>query len=147
VSDSGIQILDELEIPLAEITFTTARSSGPGGQHVNKTETKVTLLFDLAGSTTLDEDQKALLRQHLATRISKRGELRVSSQRHRSQKANREATLERFTDLLRDALTPRPPRKATRVPKKAKRQRLEEKRRTAEKKRARRGSDWNQGAR
>ena len=104
MSDSGIQIFEGLDIPLAEITFTTARSSGPGGQHVNKTETKVTLVFDLDGSTALDEDQKALLRERLATRITKSGELRMASQRHRSQKANREATIERFIDLVRDAL-------------------------------------------
>ena len=143
MSDSGIRIFEGLEIPLAEISFTTARSSGPGGQHVNKTETKVTLIFDLDGSTALDEGQKALLRAQLATRISKSGQLRMASQRHRSQKANRDATIERFVDLVGAALTPQRERRTTRVPRRVKRQRLEEKRRTAEKKRQRREVDWS----
>ena len=142
MSETGISISEGLVIPEADITFVTARSSGPGGQHVNKTETKVTLLFDLDGTTALDEDQKARLHEHLATRINKTGQLRVSSQRHRSQKANREATQERFADLVREALTPRRERKRTRVPKRVKAQRLESKRRTAEKKKGRREPDW-----
>ena len=142
MSDTGIDIANGLTIPETDVTFTTARSSGPGGQHVNKTETKVTLIFDLDGTTALDERQKDQVRERLASRVSKSGALRVSSQRHRSQKANRDATIERFATLLGEALTPQRQRKPTRVPPKAKKLRLEEKRRTAEKKKGRRGLDW-----
>jgi ribosome-associated protein len=142
VSEAGLLIANGLVIPQADLSFTMARSSGPGGQHVNKTETKVTLSFDLAGTSALNEEQKAVLRESLATRINKAGELRVSSQRHRSQKSNREAAIERFTDLVRQALEPRRERKATRVPKKAQKKRLEEKRRTAEKKKGRQEPSW-----
>lgn len=142
MSDTGIDIANGLTIPETDVTFTTARSSGPGGQHVNKTETKVTLIFDLDGTTALDERQKDQVRERLASRVSKSGTLRVSSQRHRSQKANRDATIERFATLLGEALTPQRQRKPTRVPPKAKKLRLEEKRRTAEKKKGRRGLDW-----
>lgn len=142
MSATDVQVFAGLTIPVAELAFETARSSGPGGQHVNKTETKVTLVFDLEGSTALDPGQKSLVRQRLSTRISRSGELRVTSQRHRSQKANRDATIERFAQLLGEALTPQPERKPTRMPKKAQRQRLEDKRRTAEKKKTRRDPDW-----
>lgn len=142
MSATDIQILDGLKIPFSDLSFETARSSGPGGQHVNKTETKVTLLFDLDGSVALSKEQKAAVRERLATRISKDGVLRVTSQRHRSQKANRDATVERFADLLREALTPRRQRKPTRTPQRAKQERLESKKRQAEKKDLRRPPDW-----
>ena len=138
-----LEIRRGLVIPGEELREAASRSGGPGGQHVNKTETKVTLIFDLDGSTALDEGQKALLRAQLATRISKSGQLRMASQRHRSQKANRDATIERFVDLVGAALTPQRERRTTRVPRRVKRQRLEEKRRTAEKKRQRREVDWS----
>ena len=142
MSVSDPEILDGLTIPASELSFETARSSGPGGQHVNKTETKVTLVFDLEASSALDEEHKRLVRERLASRISKSGELRVASQRHRSQKANRDAAIERFIELIRAALTPRVERKPTRVPTRARRQRLEDKRRTSEKKQQRRDPDW-----
>jgi len=143
VSSSDIELLEGLTVPLSELSFETARSSGPGGQHVNKTETKVTLVFDLSSSDSLSEEQKTRLRDRLASRISKVDVLRISSQRHRSQKANRDATIERFVDLVRQALTPRPERRPTRVPVTAKRARLGSKRKIAEKKKLRQDPDWS----
>ena len=138
-----IPIQAELAIPASEIRYETGPSSGPGGQHVNKTETRVTLVFDLEGSTALDESQRTIVRRKLAGRINKDGELRVSSQSSRSQKANREDATQRFATLLRDALTPKPPRKSTRVPRGAKLQRMDTKRKQADKKKSRQRPDWD----
>jgi ribosome-associated protein len=124
-----ITVCSDVAIPEGEIAFTATRSSGPGGQNVNKVATRVTLLFDLDGSPSLSAAQKARLRQRLAGRISKEGVLRVTSQRHRSQAANRQEALERFVELLRWALQDVPPRRPTKVPAPAKRRRLEAKQR------------------
>lgn len=123
-----IAITEDLEIADSELEFTASRSSGPGGQHVNKTSTRITLRFDLDASPALSEEQKALIRERLATRISKDGILSVSSQRERSQSANREAATERFVELLRSALEVDPERRPTRVPRGVRRRRLETKR-------------------
>jgi ribosome-associated protein len=118
-------IRDGLAIPDAELSFETARSGGPGGQNVNKVETKVVLLFDLERSPTLAEAERALLAERLRTRIAKDGVLRVTSQRHRTQAQNRAAAIERFVELVREALRPRKPRRPTRVTKSAKAKRLQ----------------------
>lgn len=125
-------------IPEKELTFTTGPSSGPGGQNVNKRDTRVTLSFDVAGSPSLTDEQRQHIAEALSTRINKAGVLRVSSQRHRSQAANRKAAVERFADLLADALSEDPERRPTRVPKAARRRRLEAKRRRSRVKRRRR---------
>lgn len=133
-----IEITPELVLPDTEVSFATSRSSGPGGQNVNKVESRVTLLFDLEGSPSLTEEQRALLRSRLAGRVNKAGVLRVVAQKHRTQAANREEALERFARLLAEALEREPPRKPTRVPRRARRRRLEAKRRRGEVKRQRR---------
>lgn len=86
-----VQVAENLVIPDGELTFVADRSSGPGGQNVNKVNTRVTLLFDVEGSTVLSAQQRMLLRQRLSGRIGKTGILRVVSQRHRTQLANRAA--------------------------------------------------------
>jgi ribosome-associated protein len=132
-----IPISEDLAIPDEEVAFTTSRSGGPGGQNVNKLETRVTLRFELDGSPSLSEEQKARLRQRLATRITKQGVLHVTAQRHRTQAANREAAVERFAELLRENLREEAPRKKTRPSRAAKARRLEEKRRRSQRKRER----------
>lgn len=124
-----IEIVDGLGIPDEEVSFVTSRSGGPGGQNVNKLETRVTLRFDLAASPSLTEEQKTRLRERLATRITRAGILHVTSQKHRTQAENREASVARFAELLREGLREEAPRKATKVPKAAKRRRIESKRR------------------
>lgn len=137
------QILPGLDIPTDELFFDTSRSSGPGGQNVNKVESRVTLRYDLASSPSLSDEQKALIRTKLATRVNREGVLRVSSQRHRTQAANRRAATERFAELLREALTVEPPRRATRVPRVSRRRRIDDKRRRADLKQKRREpTDW-----
>jgi ribosome-associated protein len=132
-----IRINDRVAIPSSEIEFTASRSSGPGGQHVNTTDSRVTLLFDVAASESLTQLEKMIVTGKLRRRIDKRGVLRVSSQTFRSQKSNKDSAIERFVELMRWALTPVTPRKDTAVPKSAKRKRLERKRHTADRKRQR----------
>jgi len=109
-----IEITAGLAIPEGELSFAASRSGGPGGQNVNKVATRITLAFDVAGSPSLTDEQKALIRTRLATRISREGVLRVVSQRHRTQGGNRRAALERFIELLRGALAEEVPRVPTR---------------------------------
>jgi len=137
MADEAITIEEDLSIPGEEISFRTSRSSGPGGQHVNKVETRVTLLFDVLSSPSLSEEQKRRITSRLQTRVSKAGVLRVVAQKHRSQSANREEARERFAGLLREVLRRDPPRKATRPTTAAKSRRLEEKRRRGRRKQER----------
>lgn len=132
-----VAIDERLTIPDAELRFEFSRSSGPGGQHVNRVETRVTLLFEVDASRALDAGQKRRIRERLATRINKEGVLRVISQRFRTREANRRAATERFAELLARALAPRRKRVKTRVPAAAERRRLEQKRRQSQIKRRR----------
>ena len=124
------------------LRFTVSRSSGPGGQNVNKVNTRVTLFFDLTGCPDFSDTQKRRIRNKLSTRIDKRGAIRVVSQQFRTQKANRRAALAKLHDLLEQALRRRPVRKRTKIPSAAKERRLEEKRRRSQTKQLRRKDDW-----
>jgi ribosome-associated protein len=132
-----VTINDKLSIPDEEFSFEYARSSGPGGQNVNKVNTKATLCFDIGGSRSLSDEQRDRIRQKLRTRITKEGVLRVASQRHRTQRANQEAAVERFAELIREALARRRPRRKTKTPRAAHERRLQEKKRRAALKRER----------
>lgn len=125
------RITDRLTIPDQELRFTFSRSPGPGGQQVNKLNTRVTLWFDLDASPSLTEAEKARLHQRLATRINKAGQLWVVAFASRSQHANREAALLRFATLLAEGLAVERPRRETKVPKASRRKRLEAKRHRA----------------
>jgi ribosome-associated protein len=134
---SRLFILPGLVIPTDELRFVASPSSGPGGQHVNKVSTRVTLLFDLEGSPSLTAAQKARLRAALSGRVGKDGVLRLVSQTTRSQSANKELAVERFTALVRKALTLKPPRRKTRATLASKQRRLESKNRRGAVKRQR----------
>lgn len=127
VSPAMIVIDQRLSIPDDEVRFEATRSGGPGGQHVNTSSTRVTLVFDLVASRALDDVTKAVVARKLATRISGEGLLRVTVQKHRSQKMNREASVERFAELLREALTEPKPRRKTRPTAGARAKRVDEK--------------------
>jgi len=124
-----IQITDDLFISEDELIFKVSRSSGPGGQNVNKLSTRVTLLFDVASCQSLSDGQKLRILTQLATRADKNGVIRVVSQKFRTQRANRRMAVERLQELLREALRPRLVRKKTKIPYAAKQRRLEDKRR------------------
>jgi len=110
-----------------ELVFKTSRSGGPGGQNVNKVNTRVTLLLDVANCGSFSAVQKQQILKRLSTRADKNGVVRVASQKFRTQKVNRTAALERLCQLLREALSTRRVRKKTKVPKYAQQRRLEEK--------------------
>ena len=125
-----------------ELVFKASRSSGPGGQNVNKVNTRMTLLFDVAGSPSLSAFQKQRIITKLATRVDKRGVLRIVSQKERSQEANRKAAAERLVQLLAEALKRRPVRKKTKVSAGAKERRLQEKKHRSCLKQQRTRKDW-----
>jgi ribosome-associated protein len=134
----------DVPIPEGELIFKTSRSSGPGGQNVNKLNTRVTVFFHLAGSPSLSDRQKQQVRSRLARRIDSRGFLHVTAQTHRSQEANRRAAVERLQQLVREALAPAPVRKKTNVPAAARERRLREKKQRSDRKQQRRGGNWGE---
>jgi ribosome-associated protein len=127
-----IRITDETVISEGDIVYRFSRSSGPGGQNVNKLNTRVTLLFDIDHSRGLTAEQKQRLFDRLSSRISDDGMLMVVSQRHRTQSANRKSAQNRLVELLEAALRDMPVRKQTKVPHGEKRGRLLRKRRRSE---------------
>ena len=132
-----IRVNQNLSILEEELKFKASRSGGPGGQNVNKVASRVILLFDVDQSANLSEDQKKRIRKRLANRINKEGILRVVSQQHRTQLANRKAALDRFLELMVQALRKQRPRRQTKLPRSAKRRRLEEKARRGQLKHSR----------
>lgn len=133
-----VQVAPGIEIPEEELAFTTSRSSGPGGQNVNKVNTRVTLLFDVAGSPSLTAELRARIQEKWPGYVDRRGVLRVSSGRFRTQKANKEAVIRRFVALVQEALAEPPTRLDTSVPESAEERRLAAKKHRSEVKQGRR---------
>ena len=127
-----------MRIDPRELSFSFVRSSGPGGQNVNKVASRVVLRFNVRESASLTPEQKARIRRRLGRRVSHAGIITVTSQVHRTQQANRRRATERLLELLTAAARPPKPRKKTRVPPAAKRRRLENKLRRATAKQLRR---------
>lgn len=121
-----------------EIVLTTSRSGGPGGQNVNKVNSKVTLQFDVKGSQILTPDEKETLLEKLSSWITRDGVLIVNAQSTRSQLQNKEEVVEKFDRLLVKAFAKRKPRKATKPSKSARQERLKKKKAVSEKKKWRR---------
>ena len=126
-------------VPEHELSFRASRSGGPGGQHVNRSSTRVEVLWSVALSPSLTEQQRDLLLNRLASRVDSRGVLHVVCDQTRSQLQNRLLAVERLNALVRKALRVPRPRKKTTPPAAAVERRLEGKRRRSEKKRDRRG--------
>lgn len=120
-----IAVTDSIAIAEDELQETYLRAPGPGGQHVNKTETAVQLRFDVAGSPSLPEAVRARLLARADRRLTAEGVLVITAQRHRSRERNRADALERLLELIRAAAAPPPPpRRPTRPGRGARERRL-----------------------
>ncbi len=110
------QIRDGIVIRDDDLTVSFSRSSAPGGQNVNKVNTRATVVFDFENSAALGEFHRERIRRMLGRRMDRFGRLQIICQEHRTQLANRKAATERLVELLRQVLTPPKPRKKTKVP-------------------------------
>lgn len=137
---AGPGLPDGLRIPAAELTEQFSRSPGPGGQSVNTTDSRVQLRFDLGTTASLTEAQRTLALARLAPRLVGT-ELVIEASEHRSQWRNRAAARQRLAELLREALTPRPERRATKPTRGSQRRRLAAKTQRSQLKQTRRRPD------
>lgn len=119
---------------MPEISFRTSRSSGKGGQNVNKIESKVSLVFNIDNSKKLSEDEKQILKNKLANQLTSESELIINSEESRSQLRNKENAIEKFIELYKNAFKRQKKRKATKPSLASKLKRLDDKRKNAEKK-------------
>lgn len=130
-TENLVAITASLAIPLRELEFRFSRSGGPGGQNVNKVNSKVTLFFNVSLSPSLNNSQKSLVLHRLASRISQQGVLQLSASEHRTQKANKDAVLLRFANLIKQALVVQKPRKKTKPSRGSKERRIASKKKRA----------------
>jgi ribosome-associated protein len=140
VHELVLRINDRLAIPRSELAVRVSRASGAGGQHVNKTSTRVEITWNVVASPSLDESDRARLVGKLASRLSDDGELRVVASDTRSQLQNRELAAARLAEIVRRALIIPTARRKTRPPRAAREARLTDKRHTSDKKRVRRSN-------
>ena len=135
-----LAVNESLSIPRTELDVRVSRSSGAGGQHVNKTSSRVEIFWNILGSRALTDEQRSRLREKLASRLTTEGSIRVVASDMRSQSRNRELAEERLADLVRRALVVPRKRRATKPTRAAKEARLDSKKRHSTKKRDRRGA-------
>ena len=130
-AENVLIITPALQVPISELEYRASRSSGPGGQHVNTSSTRIEIWWDIAGSPSLTPEQRAQLLERLRTRLDSQGRLRLVSGESRSQLRNRENVTERLREVVAAALAVRKKRKPTKPSPGAKAARLEAKRRRA----------------
>ena len=137
---AGDQLLvnDSVSIPLAEFDFEYMRSSGPGGQNVNKTSTKVRLRWNVVDSPSIDEGLLQRIQQNYRSRITGEGEFLVTSQRTRDRETNRADCLEKLAEMIRQVATPPKKRRPTRPTRGSKERRLQNKKQRSQRKEMRR---------
>lgn len=132
-----MRVTPELTIDESELELLTTTSRGPGGQHVNRSETRVVLRWNLRTSASVTEEQRARLLEKLGTRISREGVLQVAAEDHRSQTRNRELARERMVELIADALKRERPRRPTRPTRASRKRRVDDKKRRGDLKKSR----------
>ena len=139
-----LYINPRITISAKYLNVSYSRSSGPGGQHVNKLNTRVSVFLDIQSCPSFSERQKQMLSVALKGRMDNEGVLQVSSQQFRSQIANRNAALKRMAELLACAIKPKRIRKKTRVPKRVVEKRLQDKKCRSKLKKARSDQSWDE---
>jgi len=137
MSERALAVTSALSIPLAEIVLRATPSSGPGGQHVNRSSTRIEAVWNVTSSPVLSEAQRARLLLRLASRLDSDGDLRIVASDHRSQLRNREDALERLAGIVGRALAVPKTRRATRPTRASKERRLDSKKRRGDTKRER----------
>jgi ribosome-associated protein len=133
-----LAVNDSVSIPRSELDVRVSRSSGAGGQHVNKTSSRVEIFWNIAGSRALTEEQRARLQSKLASRLTGEGSIRVVASDMRSQSRNRDLAEERLAEIVRRALIVQKKRRQTKPTRASKEARLDSKKRHSHKKRNRR---------
>jgi ribosome-associated protein len=136
-AENLLQVNDALSIPRSELDVRVSRASGAGGQHVNKTSSRVEIFWNVRASRALSDDQRARLFERLASRLTTEGSIRVVASDMRSQSRNRDLAEERLAEMVRRALVIPKKRRATRPTRASKEARLEGKKRQSHKKRER----------
>jgi ribosome-associated protein len=128
-------------ILMPDLEFTTSRSSGPGGQNVNKVNSRVTVRFNIPGSSTLTDEEKSILLTRLASKTTQDGVIIINAQDERSQLENKALAIVKLDKLLAKAFEKKKARKATKPSKAAKKKRLEQKKMHSQKKQWRKGRE------
>jgi ribosome-associated protein len=137
-SENLLAVNDSLSIPRSELDVRVSRASGAGGQHVNKTSSRVEIFWNISGSRALSDDQRTRLLDKLSSKLTTEGSIRVVASDMRSQGRNRDLAEERLAEIVRRALIIPRKRRATKPTRAAKEARLETKKRHSNKKRERR---------
>ncbi len=140
-SQDDVDVVPGVRIPAAEIVLDAITGSGPGGQHVNRSATRIALQWNVRTSRALREEQRALVMARLSSRLDSDGAIRIVAGEFRSQQQNRRAAIERLVQLVARALVVQMPRRATKPTRGSVERRLTDKRQRSEIKRRRRSDD------